>query len=240
MDKNIPDMNSESTTPNGFSMPRDYFADSSGSILNKLGWLEEHKVYPFLSALQKEAGFYVLDQYFEHQRIQMELLPYPHLATRFGEASGFLTPPHYLETATVIYPHLDGLSKANVFAVPDAYFEQSAEGLKPREARVIGLWTRRISYSIAALLVLALGIWLFQSLSVAKAGKEDCGTLACIDKKDILESNDLQSVDEEHLYDLVNVKTLEKKLKEEDLKNTKSTTTDSVFLDAADDVMDDL
>ncbi len=240
MDKNIPDMNSESDTPNGFSMPQDYFSDSSGTILNKLVWLEEHKVYPFLSALQKETGFCIPDHYFEHQRIQTELLPYPHLTNRFGEESGFLIPPHYFETATVIYPHLDGLPKANVFAVPDTYFEHTAEGLKPREARVIGLWTRRISYSIAALLVWALGIWLFQSLSVTKNTKEDCGTLACIDKKDILESNDLQSVDEEHLYDLVNVKALEEKLKEEDLKNTKSTTTDSVLLNAADDAMDDL
>ncbi|MDI9339569.1 MAG: hypothetical protein QM534_03280 [Sediminibacterium sp.] len=223
----------------GFSTPSDYFTSTSGNILNKLLWLEEHKAYPILSASKGKTGFVVPDGYFEGVTVKTEMLPYQKLYEVHGKNGHFVLPDQYFEQLPPVSPVLYGIEKVNPFEVPAGYFQKNEERLKPK-GRVVSLFPRRIQYSIAAIMVICLGIWLFQALSDKIDTEKDCGTLACVDKKEILESHDLQTADEDKLYDIVNVKALEEKLKEEKTPVNGKSSHDSVLIEAAEDAMDEL
>lgn len=237
MENRKPDSTNNEHGKQGFSTPSDYFATTSGNILNKLMWLEEHKAYPVLSASKGKTGFVVPDGYFEGVSVKTEMLPYQTLYEVHGKNSHFVFPDQYFEQLPPATPVLYGIEKVNPFDVPAGYFQKSAERLKPK-GRIVSLFPRRIQYSIAAILVICLGIWTFQALSDRMNAEKDCGTLACVDKKDILESHDLQTADEDRLYEIVNVKALEEKLKEE--KTPATLQHDSALFESAEEAMDDL
>jgi hypothetical protein len=219
----------------GFSMPEGYFLSSSTQLFDKLMWLEEHKAYPTLQSLKDKKGFVVPENYFEKLEQKIELLPYDQLTTQHQKPHPFKTPTLYFEETTPIYAQLERIEKINPFDVPSNYFEKTKQKLYPK-TRIINLFTKRIRYSIAALLTICLGIWLIQALSEDKIEK-DCGTLACIDKNDLLKSTTIQNLDDDNLYDVVNAKALEEKLLG---KKTEKILIDSALLEAAEENIDEL
>lgn len=222
----------------GFSMPEGYFSSSAQSLMNKIQWQEEHKSFPVLSTLKKESGFLIPDDYFVRSEQQLELVPYAILSQPQTKSSGFVLPESYFEKELTLTPYLSSLEKRLPFIVPENYFEKSAEKLFPAP-KVISLFSKRIMYSIAALLVVCLGIWLVQSYSNSKL-EQDCGNLACVDKQELLKSNAIQSLDEEHLYDMVNVKALEEKLNTKSNPSTDKNTNDSVANELLEENIDEL
>lgn len=239
MESRKPDNTNNEDGKQGFSTPSDYFAATSGNILNKLMWLEEHKSYPVLSACKGKSGFVVPDGYFEVLTVKTEMLPYQKLYEVHGKNGHFVLPDQYFEQLPPVSPVLYGIEKVNPFEVPAGYFQKNEERLKPK-GRIVSLFPRRIQYSIAAILVICFGIWTFQALSDKMNTEKDCGTLACVDKKEILESQDLQTADEDKLYDIVNVKALEEKLKEGKTPVNGKTLHDSALIEAAEAAMDEL
>ncbi len=219
----------------GFSMPKGYFSASSNQLFDKLMWLEEHKEFPVLQSLKDKSGFTVPSNYFEKLEQHLELIPYEQLVIEHQKPHPFKTPANYFEEVAPIYTQLASIEKINPFATPANYFESTKEKLYPK-TRIISLFTKRIGYSIAAILTICLGIWLVQALSEDKIEK-DCGALACIDRNDLLKSNAVQNLDEDNLYDVVNAKALEEKLQG---KKTEKITIDSALLDAAEENIDEL
>jgi hypothetical protein len=221
----------------GFSMPENYFSLSAQHLLAKIAWLEEHKDFPILSSINKNHGFSAPPLYFEQSGNRFELLPYKLLSNKELKKMPLSIPDAYFEKELLDTPTLSAIEKQQAFTVPETYFENNASRLYPK-TKIISLFSKQVMYSIAALLVVCLGIWLIQAYSSTEI-KGDCGTLACIDKTDLLKSNTMQSLDDDHLYDVVNAKALEEKLKGKNDTN-KELANDSVVNDILDEQLDEL
>ncbi len=213
-----------------FGLPGDYFQNSARSILNKVEWEEEHREFPELLSLRKGRGFILPENYFERKETNLELLAYSNLA-HLKAASGFAVPLDYFDLAafqsfenlnpehgseSAILIKLNSIERKNNYVVPDNYFvfKQTALeeiGRKPREARVISLVRRSFTYSAAALLLVVLSIWVYKYY-YQTAEIKDCGTIACVDKTDLLKTKNLEALDNDELYELVNPAELEKNL----------------------------
>src|SRR5258708_3521087 len=100
MSKN-PENNDKNKQPNNFGLPEGYFEQSAAVIFNKIEWIEEHKEFKCLSALKKETGFIVPENYFDKSETDLELISYPNLSARKKDA-GFIVPKNYFEDAEII------------------------------------------------------------------------------------------------------------------------------------------
>ena len=209
-----------------FGLPEGYFQQSARSVVNKVEWLEEHKPYPVLASLGHKNPFGIPAGYFNGAAQHLELLNYPALAA-VKKQQAFAVPAGYFEElevaalATVITdeePVFVLPPKQEPFRVPDAYFAEKAARLEQRvlkqnkQGRVIRLFASKVTrMAAAALFVMALGTWLYRVYAPA-AETGDCGTIACLERRELLKSKALESMETEELYDLVNSKKLEEKL----------------------------
>ncbi|MBA3664138.1 MAG: hypothetical protein H0W61_08025 [Bacteroidetes bacterium] len=241
MSKDLED-NNPLNEPGNFGLPEGYFQKSAGSILNKFEWLEEHKEFIKLSELKKETGFVIPENYFEKKEIQFELLSYPALS-KLSKQNAFTVPHDYFEDLEVNelakvlsdvgtetdLPILNSIPKQNSFIVSEGYFKTSEEkiiSLVQPSARVIKLFSAKTRYSAAAAVIaLTLGLWIYNNYFTPVVSK-DCGTLACIDKTDLVKTKNLERLDDEQLYEIVDTKKLEEKLENKSTeKNNKDADT---------------
>lgn len=218
--------------PNKFGTPEGYFKKSAGSIIQKIEWIEEHKAYPLLGALKKESGFVVPQKYFIDSESKLELLEFPTLFS-LNRINKFKTPANYFEELETLqlsnllideenelkaFEKLNAIKKQNSFKVDDKYFTTSKDKLiaavlnEKKEAKVIKLFSAKIWYAAAAMLTITLGLWVYNQYYKVEELK-DCGTLACVDKTDLVKTKNLEALDNDQLYELVDTKKLEEKLK---------------------------
>ena len=95
-------------------------------------------------------------------------------------------------------------------------------------------------YSVAALLVIVLGLWVYNTY-YKMAEVNDCGTLACIDKIDLVKAKHLENIDTEELYKLVNTKKLEENLASASASTTTTQNADtSSNTSSTNDLLDEL
>lgn len=183
--------NNEPNKSTKFGLPHDYFHKNTTSIVNKIEWLEEHKAFPLLNSTKNNAAFKIPENYFSKNTIKSELL---------------------------ITPFLQEINKQNPFKTTENYFERNEVNLKINS---IGILKNRqqkkhnslkISYAIAALLILTLGFFIYTTI-FNKNEFKNCGSLACIDKTELLKTNHLENIENDELYELVDQKKLEEKLK---------------------------
>lgn len=242
--------------PNNFGLPGDYFQKSAASILNKIEWMEEHKEFKRLLEIKKETGFVVPENYFDNSELRNELLAYPALATQ-NKKTGFNVPANYFEEAETneLSKVLDGeielenflklsaIKKQNPFAVKDGYFENSAEkitALLNKPAKVISLFSAKVWYSAAAaIFAITIGIWIYNQFFVIV--EKDCGTLACVDKQDLVKTKNLEALESDDLYELVDTKKLEEKLEKEPASKTKKDEADTSLKNVStEDLLDEI
>ncbi|MBL7921219.1 MAG: hypothetical protein JNJ40_12955 [Bacteroidia bacterium] len=212
---------------NKFGMPEGYFKKSANSIMQKIEWIEEHKAYPNLSGLKKESGFVVPVYYFNKTENKLELIEFPTL-NAIDKINNFKTPAHYFESSDFSYllneeselesfEKLKSIEKKNNFKVEENYFKVSEEKIatvllnEKKEARVIKLFSSKIWYAAAAVLTITLGLWIYNQYYKVET-LQDCGTLACVDKFDLVKTKNLEALDNDELYELVDTKKLEEKL----------------------------
>jgi hypothetical protein len=223
-----------------FGLPNDYFKKSAGSIMNKIEWEEEHKAYPSLRQLKSSSPFIVPDNYFALNETLLELTGFPVLKT-IAKTNAFKIPDAYFESAEVkelagvmldetnelaTFEKLGAIKKQNCFKVDEAYFDVNEKLLitllKPeKSARIVDLFFLRRSYVAAAMLLTALGLWLYAIYLRPVQKLKDCGTIACVDRMDLMKNKNLESLDNEELYELIDAGELEKKLEK---KNSSSST----------------
>ncbi len=258
MDKNS-ENNNLNSEPNKFGLPQGYFQNSANSIINKIEWLEEHKEFPFLAKLKKESGFVVPNDYFAASEHELELIDYPKL-NALNKINAFKTPANYfdeLEEKQFVkfftesenensFELLNSIPKQANFKVKDNYFGSSAEKIsttllnEKKGGRIIKLLSPKIYYAAAAILTITLGLWFYDHYFMIEETK-DCGTLACVDKVDLLKTKNLENIDNDQLYELVDTKKLEEKL--ENKTNTKPNKEDidtSLNNVSVDDLLDEI
>jgi hypothetical protein len=186
----------------GFLRPRDHNDDFARRMSAKLECLEEIREFKMLSALKGIRVFVIPEGYFV-QKMELESLVF-----------------------------LPNKTEENKFLVPDGYFEKGAGTLTDNERRPLA---EKLDISVtediipagkirslrqpliwiaAALLLVALGTWLNQIYTVTPV-QEDCGTLACLEKRDVLKSGELDVLNEEELLLLLNDEDLKGGMEDE-------------------------
>lgn len=223
--------------PGNFGLPEGYFQKSAGSIMNKIEWQEEHKDFPRLTELKTDNGFLTPENYFTVNEKNLELINYP-ILNKLKSQNAFSIPSNYFEEfeiaelAKVIvdsetqFAKLEALKKESSFKLPENYFEKSSKSISSKikirkEAKVISLFTKRIRFAAAAIFVIVTGVWLYNFYFPAIT-PIDCGTIACLDKQDIVKSKSIESLEDEQLYELVDPSALKKKLDSNNNIQTKS------------------
>ena len=214
-----------------FGVPHGYFQTSAAIIFNKIEWKQEHESFPTLLQLKSQHGFITPTNYFVELDQRLELLNSPILFS-LKKANSFIIPVGYFENVEVdalakvlddVEPLLPNLTKQNPFKVSDQYFlnqqKQLEHLLQPTPSfKVIKLFSAKSALALAALLFLVLGIWLY-NFYFTPVDVKDCGTIACVDKIDLLKAKHLHGLDNDELYELVNSKKLEQKLETKPNKN---------------------
>lgn len=248
---------------NPFSVPGDYFSSFSQKMMHKIELADELKEFKLLSSISKELPFVTPSGYFESKS---ELAQYPSLSA-LRNKSVFVVPENYFEDAAVrlkekamlaeemsVYPTLASIDKQNVFEVPAGYFENFSP--KVRATITAGnneqdvftkvlhiVFSKKTVYAIAAMLVISLGIYVF-NLDNGTVNT-DCNTVACLDKNEIIKTNQLNSFDEEVLIEAVNTDDLQKNLNkvlEQNATSSEDENTESYILENVDvnDITDEI
>ncbi|MCW3076969.1 MAG: hypothetical protein JWO32_1578 [Bacteroidetes bacterium] len=241
MSKDFENNNLNDNTENA-GVPEGYFEKSANSIKAKIEWLEEHKKFSHLNKLKKQSGFTVPKHYFENSEDKLELIGCPELL-RISRDTDYRVPKNYFEELEVselrkvfnenenepeAFGNLTRISKQNSFSVSKNYFKDSEAKLTDilhKKPKVIQLFGVKTWYSAAAaVFALTLGLWLYSSFFKPVVVK-DCGTLACIDKNDLVKTKNLENLDDDQLYEIVNTKKLEEKLENSQEKDKSKTDT---------------
>lgn len=219
-DKNL--NNEEKGKKEGMGMPENYFDSFSSRLFSKIKANEELKDFPLLSGMEKVNPFVEPAGYFEAKE---ELLQFPLL--RDLKQKNFIAPANYFETLparvtnkiaveeeTKVYETLASVNKENVFTVPEKYFDEFAGNVKQviSPAKIVPLYGRilkKYSFAVAAavLLLLTFTIILINQKTEVQPTNE-CNTLACLSKSDILNSGVLQNVSEESLIEMIGEEAL--------------------------------
>lgn len=237
-----------------FGLPGGYFQRSALAIANKIEWQEEHRQFPLLLKNKGADGFSAPAGYFNRSEARLELLDLEHLSA-VSRQNSFAVPEHYFEEAELKslesglgleaqelagFKMLNALPKRHPFKAPEGYFAAQAQhtnALLAKEARVIRLRPSKAWYAAAAALMIALGFWAYHAyFRPVETG--DCGTIACLDKQELINAKALENLENEELYELVNSKKLEEKLNKGSHKKENITTDSSARQDAVDDLPD--
>lgn len=206
---------------NQLELPADYFKKS----LNKLEYTYELSQFKTLGSIPKPTEAQWNDEYQKHLNSQKQV------KVDTNELSGFTV--------------LSAMKKENAFAVQPDYFDNVEQQVKEKYkasqneqgARIINLWSivRNPRVAIAASIVLIFGIsavW-YASRPKPIVVPGDCHTLACLEKNELLNEHNVRDFDEDNLYDMVDVESLDKQL------SSDSTTVTSVATDSAQKISKD-
>lgn len=242
-----------------FGLPEGYFEKSANSIFNKIEWRDEHKEFPKLLEVKNTNGFIVPENYFSKNEQRLELIQYP-ILNSIQNKSAFVVPENYFEEAETCelaivlkeeedeltgFEKLRSLKKQNSFSISENYFSEQENRLlqilqKPEQVKVISLFSKRIAYAVAALFVVVMGVWIY-NFYFTPIQVQDCGTIACVDKQDLVKTKNLERLDDDQLYELVDPSVLEKKLKNsETKKNNKEDQDSSLNNISTDELLDDI
>jgi hypothetical protein len=220
---------------NSFVVPDNYFETLTKRILNKVGFAEEMRAFEMLSEIEKKKVFTLPADYFNanEQNAALELADFKFLSTipkpEFENLSAAYT--QKLKAAVINkkeiieeaekFTKLTAVEKQNPFVILPDYFDRFPEKVKQRihakneSASVFGqaiavLFKPKmvLAYSIAAVIVLI--VYLYKPGSFESSG--DCKTLACLEKRELLNEHNINDFDEENLYDLVDVDVLSNNL----------------------------
>lgn len=212
--------------------------------------MQEHTAYPVLSSLNKESGFIVPANYFNESASHLELLNTPTLQN-IRKKNVFDVPSDYFErnkkqlivsiedvNELQAYPTLSSINKVNPFVTSENYFEKNKGTILGKNtnqggAKIISLFSKPMRFAAAAVLMITIGLWIYNSyFKTVEITEEDCTTLACLEKREIMKYK-LENFDAEEILDAaVDLNKLEKnlnKIGQDSLKTADST--DEALLD---------
>lgn len=224
---------------NPFSSPEGYFEGLDHKIFARIEAEEELEEFPALASIPKQQPFVVPAHYFENAlAFGEELATYPHLAAtakpvlKMPEEGYFersaLQLLHQAELAEELaaYQTLQALGKQHGFVVSPAYFDNVAGEVRDRilaqdtqRATVFSriadvLFRPRFALSFSVALLLTFSLWMYNrhDAVLPASADNDCKTLACLGKSDLLNDKVVHSLDEDNLFDIVDIKMLDKEL----------------------------
>jgi hypothetical protein len=210
-------MNEDQDINNGFSLPPGYGDSLARRLAERVACLEEVREYRNLHDLKGSLPFSVPDGYFAST---MEVEMVRHICALDLDSASTVPPGYFEENRDLLLllskiTHRGGNELA--FVTPPGYNKEAVakitRTLDDGEGKILFLG-RPTRWAMAALLTLIVGAWLFRVYR-DPVETEDCGTLACIEKRDLLKSREIEVLNEEELLQLVDDEELENSLMEE-------------------------
>lgn len=219
-----------------FGLPENYFSTFEDKLKKRLEAEEELKEYPLLSAIPKRIAYSVPGNYFESLELKTELQAYPQLqAVKKVEPSlgaAYLEESrerilHKIELMEELkdYALLYSLDKVNIFNVPAGYFDELPSVIKERayvpvkEAvslidKVIAVISgHKFSFAFGLVFLCSIGFYLYKANQSTRIITGDCKTMACLEKKELLNQQVLSRFNEDELMEMVDVNKLDQQIK---------------------------
>lgn len=245
-----PDLSFNEGKKRPFGMPADYFASFEEKLKEKMEMADELNAFPLLASLQKKNVFVFPTDYFLQTEQSLEhsteLVTYSHLQSIAKPLAEDLDEAYTKKLTTSLsyrislvdelkpYQTLYAMDKTAVFSVTDDYFDTLAERVKAHifsgdntkqsvlDKVLDAVFGKRTAWAFGLALIIGLAIYFKPEEESIQAGN-DCKTLACLEKHEILDNKAMTSLDEDQLIDLVDVNSLGKQLNlEEERKDTLS------------------
>ncbi len=232
---------------NSFALPDGYFSSLSIRIQNRIEAMDELKEFKMLSNLSKEKVFETPQDYFKEKANSIESeselsefkilnsITKPKLKkvenNYFDELEKNILLKKEIQEELNSYSTLHSIEKQNNFTLAPDYFDSVAEKVKEKihnsNTTYVGLFEKLITYilkpkiafaSSFIILCAAISVWYFTTPNVLP-DDGDCKTLACLEKRELLNEKNMNDFDVDKLYELVDVDALDSQLFQEDSVN---------------------
>jgi len=202
----------------GFAVPEGYFDAARMKLVAKAAWQSELDAYPLLASVEKRNTNQAHPTAATDDLFDKTLLSELY-ALRSNTV--FEVPENYFEQqASHLTLELPSVwlgipNPQTAFTLPEEYFEQSATKItgqinKEAKGRVISMF-RMSSLAAAAILVVVISVLGYRIYNQPVI-EGDCGTIACLEKTELLKAKAIETIDNESLYELVNPSDLELQL----------------------------
>jgi len=223
-----------------FTTPAGYFHSLSDRIINKIEAAEEVSEFSILSSLDKQPIFGVPANYFTKAENEIEYktelaelgelskIDKPVLnslqAEYFDSLKEKITRKVELQDELKEYATLYAMDKQLNFEVSVDYFDNVANRIKekihstsqPKLSIIdrILFYVLKPKYSLAFGVVVIVGIssiiYFNRPNTIIESG--DCKTLACLEKREMLNEHTIREMDDDNLYEMVDVDKLDMQL----------------------------
>jgi len=223
---------------NPFSMPDDYFNSFANKMKIKLELEEELKEFSVLASIPKQNTFALPQNYFAKAEIKLEhslelqsyavlnTIKKPELKTEAQEYFELNTQKtvNAIEIVEELKPYatLYSLDKQKAFAIPADYFDAVADRVKEKyyslSVEKTSVFQQVLAFifkpkvALAYSLVLIIGVASFFYFNQTSTVIGDCQTLACLEKKELLNEKNSTQFTEDDLYEMIDVDALDKQL----------------------------
>ncbi|MEI6022007.1 MAG: hypothetical protein WCR21_12840, partial [Bacteroidota bacterium] len=185
--------------------------------------------YSILKDLKKENAFVTPDLFFQKSELQLELIAYEKLRGLPKHGVFGLPEKYFANGSSNLYENiaitgkdetqykaLNSIPKSQEFDIPHGYFEKNKESMlnslgEKKRAKIVHLSFGQAAMAAAAVLLITLGFWFYPN-NKSVVSPDNCGTLACIEKRELLQSKQIENLDDDELFELVNPAKLEQKL----------------------------
>jgi len=228
---------------NPFGMPEGYFDSFANKIKHKIELVEELKEFTALSAIAKQTAFVVPENYFAQNENELEqqyeLQAYPLLNKIAKPELKSITKEYFEVVQNKVtlkialaeelkqYATLYSIEKQNNFIVAPDYFDTIAERVKEvyhsgKEERgsiieitFAFLFRPKVALAYSTVLLIgAAAFFYFNNPETISTG--DCKTLACLERRELLNEKNVNEFSDEDLYEMIDVDQLDKQLSGEE------------------------
>ena len=236
---------------NPFVVPEGYFNSLTERIMKKAEIAHELEEFKNLASIDKKPLFDVPARYFSNSENRLEhsyeLSAFEKISTHskklpevnadyFASLENRIRDRYEKEEELKAFSVLSSIPKKNNFEVAADYFDTAPASVKEkhhhekeqRKPVVVQLWKALSNprMAIAASIVLIFGIsaiWYATRPDPIVAPDGPCKTLACLEKNELINEHNDRDFDEDNLYEMVDVESLDKQLSD----STAVITTDS-------------
>lgn len=221
---------------NPFELPQDYFSSFEEKIKKRLEAENELAEFPLLSSIKKTNSFETPLNYFVTIESKIELASYTKLQSLdklvlkdldedyLNHLNSSVKRKVELIDELVSYRTLYAIDKVNSFITEENYFENVTSRIKERvlvskqrnnsvlDSILDFIFGGKIAVAFSVVVIMLVSVYLYK-VSQNAVSINNCETIACLEKNEILNEQSVVGFDEEQLMDLVDVKTLDKQLK---------------------------
>ncbi len=254
--ENEPNFSFNKKEGNPFDLPSNYFTLFEEKLKLKLELENELAEFPLLKSLSKEPVFTIPTTYFSevtnYIEYQTELSSYSKLKALKKPLYNELDPEYTgllinsinykneLANELKSYNTLYQLDKTNPFIVSNDYFESVGSCVKDKlytkKTKSISIidtitdfiFGKKLAFTFSFILIIGLSVYIYNSSKPLQT--DNCETLACLEKQEIVNHQSFSNFDDDQLIEMVNVNTLNKQLNTTTLK-VDSTQNEEYILD---------